>query len=342
MAIGSTAALVAGGVAAAGAIGGAVAGATDKTTVNKVNVGAASGLENAASAGIGSDYNSLRGMVDAGPGSSDITAGTTASRDLAAMLDSYSKSGGLPGANDITSANNLAGGLFQGQRQALQQNFMDQQTAARQNAAISGRGLNDPVLQNKLAQEQTRQQMLLDANQGSLSQQLAMALPGQRLDYSAQKANVLQGLASQAMSNRQALLNIGEGIQTNERNFRLATADRSSTQQGSVGGAISGGFAGLGSGLSAASSLLGGPLGGMLGGGGGGGGGGMGGGGGGGSPFSLGVNTNLMGSMNPFTPAASAMPMGGGGTSTFNLGSTGGGGQSSMAFFGRTTVGGRK
>lgn len=269
-----TALAIAGGAALAGGI----AGAMDKKTSSRLNVGDASAMENAASGGISSDYNTLRGYADAGPGASDIAAGTGATRDLASLLEQFSKTGGIPGAGDITSARSLAGGLMQGQRMSLQQNFMDQETAANRNAAISGRGLNDPVLRNKLMQEQTRQQMMLDANEGSLSQQLALQMPGQKLGYASQRANVLQGLASQAMSNRQALLSMGEGIQSNERNFRIATATKENIQHGGVGGAISGGLAGAGAGMSAVSGMGGLP--------------GMGGGGGAGAPgggFSLGA-----------------------------------------------------
>lgn len=311
-----TALAIAGGAALAGAIGGAM----DKKTSSRLNVGAASGLEDAASSGISSDYDTMRRYADAGPGAGDISAGTGASRDLAAMLDQYSKSGGIPGAADITSAQNLAGGLFQGQRMALQQNFMDQETESARNAAISGRGANDPVLRNKLAQEKTRQQMLLDANQGSLSQQLAMQMPGQKLGYASQRANVLQGLASQAMSNRQALLSIGEGIQSNERNFRIATATKENTQHGGVGGAISGGLAGLGAGMSAVSGMGGLP--------------GMGGGGaapgGGGGGFSLGAFEAAPAGGNIFGVGGGGMvnPFSGPGRSSFAIpqGSGGGGG----------------
>lgn len=320
--------------AGVGALAGAIGGASDKTSTSQLKVGASGALENAAATGVGTDYATLRGYTDAGPGQSDVAAGTTASRDLAAMLGDYSKTGGMPGAGDITAGGNLASGLFQGQRMSLKQNFMDQETQNAQNAAISGRGLNDPVLRNKLAQEQTRQQMQLDANQGSLSQQLAMALPGQRLNYSAQRADVLQGLASQAMSNRQALLGIGQGIQTNERNFRLATGVQTNTQQGSLAQGISGGLAGLGAGMSAAkgfTSMLGstggtGPT-------------------GGGGP-SLGAYPSAPAGGNIFGVGNGYGGGGGGGNpfaspsaSTFSLGGSGG---SDNGFFGRTTVGGRK
>jgi hypothetical protein len=267
------------GIAAAAApvVGGVINGLSDKSTTTRsgINMAPASAMENAASAGMMQDYSAMRGMVDAGPGASDVTAGTNSARDLASMLGQYQQSGGMPGAQDITQANTAAGGLFQGQRMALKQNFMDQETQNAQNAAVMGRGMNDPVLRNKLMQEQTRQQMQLDANQGSLSQQLAMAMPGQRLGYATQKTNVLQGLASQAMSNRQALLAMGEGMQTNERNFRLQSGERygEQTQKGSIGGAIAGGLAGLGAGLSAASGFQSGGSGG----------------GGGAQPFSLGA-----------------------------------------------------
>jgi hypothetical protein len=107
-----------------------------------------------------------------------------------------------------------------------------------------GRSLNDPILAAKLAQEQTRQGAMLEANQGSFAQQFALAQPDRRLGYANQRANILGGLATQAMSNRQALAAMGEGILQREREFRLATANRSGTNTNTSGGGVAGGIGG--------------------------------------------------------------------------------------------------
>ena len=258
-AIGAGAAAVGGGSALAGAAtlasagAGVIGGLSNKgsSSSSTLNLAPASALEQQAAGNIAGDYGQLRGLVDAGPGASDVTAGVGSQRDLAGMLQQYQQSGGLPSGTDVTQAQGLAGGLFQGRRNALTAGFEDQRQQASQNAAVMGRNLNDPVLRNKLAQEQTRQSLQLEAEQGSLANQLALQQPDRRLGYAQSRANVLGGLASQAMSNRQALLGIGEGIQTNERNFRLQSAGKTSsaTQEGSFAQGLAGGLAGLGAGL---------------------------------------------------------------------------------------------
>jgi hypothetical protein len=153
----------------------------------------------------------------------------------------------------------MAGSLFQAQRLGLQQSMQDQTVAANRQAALSGRSANDPVLRAKLAQEQMRQGSMLDAQQGAFGQQLAMALPGQRLQYAGQRANLAGGLATQAMQNRLTLASMGEGIMNMERDWRLKTARHFSTSEqstgGGIGGAISGGLAGFGTGAAIANGF---------------------------------------------------------------------------------------
>lgn len=269
--------------AAGGAILGGVAGyQKDVVTQNSssgVNLKPISGLEASANSGMGIDYNLLRQLVGAGPGQSDVSSSLGASRDLAAMLKAYSLEGGAdPTSGDISRAGSLADMLFKSQRVQMEQGFGDQLTQANRQAALMGRGVNDPILKAKLATEQTRQAAVLNAQQGGWATQYAMQQPLQRLGFATDRANVLGGLASQAMANRQALLSMGSNIQANERNWRLSTSDKwSNGEQASGGGlkgAITGGLAGMSTGMSA--------MGGM----GGFGGGAMGAGGGAPSPFS--------------------------------------------------------
>jgi hypothetical protein len=127
---------------------------------------------------------------------------------------------------------------------AQQQAFQDQLTAANRQAAISGRGMNDPILRARLGQEQTRQQGLLEAQQGAFGSQLALALPTQRAGFAEQRAN-------QALRNQAALFEAGQSALGQERQFRLASGTRFGTQTsgGGVGGAISGALGGAGAGL---------------------------------------------------------------------------------------------
>ena len=206
---------------------------------------------------IENQFGQLNDYINAGPGQSDIEASLGASRGLADMLQQYSQGGFLPSESDISTANTQAGNLFQAQRTALSQAFEDQTIEANRRAAIQGRAGNDPILAAKLAQEQTRQSAMLQSQQGSLAQQLAMAMPGQRLGFASDRANLMGGLASQAMANRQAILSLGSQLGGNERNFRFSTADRTNNQSsgGGFGGFMSGMLGGAGMGLSAASSF---------------------------------------------------------------------------------------
>jgi len=237
----------------------------------------------------------LEKMVQASGGTADVAAARGAGMDFAGMLKQYSEGGNLPTDADIASAGGFAQKLFAGQRTAMEQNFADQQTQANRIAAQMNRAGNDPILRAKLAQEQTRQAALLDANQGSWAMQHAMNQPGQRLAFAGQRADVLGGLASQALSNRQALVNMGRQLKLDRESFRLQTAKRYGSQEsgGGVGGAIQGALGGAGMGASVM---------GMMGGGGGGGGGG-----------SFSVPTANMGSffggLNPYGPGGGGLSM---------------------------------
>lgn len=194
----------------------------------------------------------LQGLVSQGPGAQDVTAGLESSRGLASMLEKLSQSGGLPGQEDIASAQGFANDIFAPQRQALDVTFKDEAERVAQLSAQLGRPVNDPILQAKLARSKGEQVGQLEAQKGAFSAEQARALPMQRLDFTNQLAGVRSGIASQAMSNRMALLSLGSQLKDSERNFRLQTATRRTSGQsgGGVSEAISGGLAGVGVGAS--------------------------------------------------------------------------------------------
>lgn len=243
---------------------GALAGSMSDTTTQRYQSGLVlapeSDWEKSLDGSVASNYNSLSSLVDSNTGNAqDSENGLQSQRDLAAMLKQYSQGGAIPNQTDINQSNELASALFGGQRTLMNQGFADQRTQANKSAALLGRSVDDPILQAKLAQEQTRQSSVLDANQGAYAAQYANQLPGQRLGYAQQNASVLQGIASQAMSNRQALLSLGSQLQSGERNFRLSTAERYSNGEtesgGGLKGAIQGGLAGAGTGAGLASGF---------------------------------------------------------------------------------------
>jgi hypothetical protein len=161
-----------------------------------------------------------------------------------------------PDAGDIQRGNSIADNMFRSQQLALNNMFQDQSVQANRQAALMGRSMNDPILAAKLAQEQTRQQGMLDAQKGAFGMNYAM---NNRMELLGQRANVLGGLASQALANRQNLAAMGEGIMNNERQFRLATATHYGTQEqssgGGLGGFLTGAIAGAGAGAKIAGGI---------------------------------------------------------------------------------------
>jgi hypothetical protein len=239
-----------------GALLGGIAGAIPKNTTQSqtVDAGQAGANEMAGQQGMMDMYRQLQGFAGAGPGQADVAAGYQGQKDLASMYQQYAQGGFLPGAEDSSRAQSFAAGQFAPQQAALNNNFADQTFAMNRSAAAMGQSANDPIAATKMRIEQTRQQGALDASKNAFGQQMAMQMPMQRLGFQEQASGIQAGLATQAMANRQALAAMGEGIMTNERNFRLATATRTQNQQsgGGFGGALTGAIAGAGMGMSGA------------------------------------------------------------------------------------------
>lgn len=244
----------------AGGVLGAIAGGqgSNQSSTTTRNLGPAGEAETRAGALSLQNLNELQAMLAQGPGAQDIQAGTDSQRSLATLLSQMQQTGGIPGQEDVNQANMFAGQVFQGQQNSLANAFNDQRVQASRAQARMGRGGFDPVLQNKLAQEQTRQQGQLAADQGSFAAQFAQSLPQQRLNYAQQHAGVMSGLASQAMANRQALFNMGQQLKTSDQNFRLGSASSttSSSQPGGLMGALTGGIAGASSMFTGANNLM--------------------------------------------------------------------------------------
>lgn len=206
------------------------------------------------------NYGGLAELLGLGPGAQDVTAGLDSQRGLAAMLQGFIQTGGAPGQQDFQQGNDLASMMFAGQRNQLQNNFQDQQVNSDRRAALMGRAGNDPILAAKLGQEQTRQMGQLDAEQRGFAGQYAMQLPQQRLQFASQFANVQGGLASQALQNKLQLLQTGQQLRNDDRNFRLGSASTtaSTSSGGGLGGFISGALGGAGAGASIGSMFGGG------------------------------------------------------------------------------------
>lgn len=239
-------------IALLGAGLGAAAGAFgDKKTTTK-DLGAASGLEKFSEGLSQKQLEELQGLVGAGAGAGDVTAGAQSQRDLGALLQQMQQAGGLPGQEDIRASQGFAGQIFDPQRVAMQQSFGQQQIQANQLAAQLGRSVDDPIIRAKLAQSQTQQQALLQSEQGSFAAQLALQQPDRRLGFAQQRAQVLGGLGEQAFNNRITLQQLGQNALSQQQSFRLGSAGTTESSGGGFGGALKGLIGGIGAGASAA------------------------------------------------------------------------------------------
>lgn len=264
----ATAAIV-GGAAAAGAVAGSMKDKSTQEQSSGVNLAPQTSLELQGQDWASQGYSGFAQMVNAGPGQEDYTNGVQAQRDLATTYQNYANGGFLPNAQDQSTSNNLAASLFGQQRVGLQQSMVQATQNANMSAAAMGRDTNDPILQAKLQTNYANQSAMLNAQQGAAASQFAMQMPGQRLQYQQAYASQMGGLATQAMSNRQALAAMGDGILQQERNWQYQSGTHwgNQTQEsgGGVKGAINGGLAGLGAGMSAVGGMGGGATGGPAG-----------------------------------------------------------------------------
>lgn len=192
-----------------------------------------------------------------------------ASRDLADMFRQYSESGALPTQADIDRSNIFAASTFAPQRVAQEQAFRDQILEANRQAALSGRNINDPVLRARLAQEQTRQNALLQAQQGAFATQFAQQQPKERLSYAEGRTNVLSQALQNRLGQQQNLFALGQnafgqalqsyGAQSSNQQF-IAQANFQNQANQITGGervsnVLSGVMAGAGAGLGTYSQI---------------------------------------------------------------------------------------
>jgi hypothetical protein len=250
--IGTAAAI---GLGLGGAALGGIAGAIPKKTTSSVDAGGASPDELKGLQLQNDQLTQLQSLTNAGPGQADVTRSLASQRGLAALLQQYAQSGGLPSSADISTTNSLAGNLFAARRTALNQEFQDQDIATQQLAARLNRTSDDPILRARLLTQRSRAIDSLNAEQQGFGTQLALGLADRRVGFAQGAAGVDAALAAQAQTNRAALLGIGSNIAQAERNFRLGTATRTGESGGGFGGAIGGALGGFGGGLGLASAF---------------------------------------------------------------------------------------
>lgn len=229
---------------------GAITGGQANKKELSINAGTAGALENQAGGISGDMLTQLQSLLGQGPGEDAVKQGVQGQQDFISQLQQALSSGGMPTQQDVTQSGQFAQQVFAPQQLAMQQQFQDQGTNAARQAAQLGRNVSDPILQAKLAQEQTRQSSMLNSQMGSFAAQQAQQLPFQRLNLGSQLMQAKSSLANQAFANRQALLQLGQAVQGQQQNFRVNTASRTETSGGGASGALAGGMAGLGMGIS--------------------------------------------------------------------------------------------
>lgn len=240
MAIGTGTAIAIGAGALLGGIAGSQKDVASGSSRSGMNLAPESELEKYGGKLTNDSLKSLEGMVNAGPGQEAIGQANSQYESLASMLQGFSQTGGMPGQQDWLNAQEFAKSQFAPQQAQINQSFEDEQVRAKQLAAQMGRTVNDPYLQAQLSKEKMRQQTMLGANQSAFIGQEARNNAMGRLGFTSQLADLRGSLASQAMSNRQALLSLGSGAQQQERNWRMGTADKWSNQTQESGGGMKG------------------------------------------------------------------------------------------------------
>ncbi len=229
-----------------------------------------SGLESAAYQQQLSGFADLQKLIGQGPGANEVGANTQFQNQYANQLQGLLSNIANPNqqANFATAQQ-----YFAPQQTALNQQFQQQGIESDRLAARLGRAGNDPILRNKLAQEQTRQQTMLNSQIGSFGQQLPQFQAEQIMGVGNALSNLRGGLATQAMNNRSTLLGMGQQLGAAERQYRLQTAERTGSQSTQTSGSQGGGVGQMLAGALGGGAQFGGAISGLLGSMGGGGGG---------------------------------------------------------------------
>ena len=183
----------------------------------------------------------------------DFGRANQASQSYGNMLQDYQKSGGIPTSADLSQGRSFAEQMTAPQQAQIDLSMRQSTEAMQQQAGLSGRGPNDFAFNTKLAGQRSDLMSQLGAQQSAMGSQYAQQISQNRLGYAGQFADLQQGLASQAMQNRMAIMGLGSQIQNAGRSFRTNTASRTNSTPGQAGTMLStltGAFAGAQGGMS--------------------------------------------------------------------------------------------
>lgn len=230
---------------AAPALLGAIAGAQGsggKSRTDSVNVGPESELERIARLQQTQGFGQLDRIQR-----EDFSRANQASQSYGDLLKQYQQTGGMPSQADLAQGRSFAEQALAPQQAQINLAMRQATEASQRQAGLSGRGPNDFALNIRLAGQRADLMTQLGAQQSALGLQQAQQISQNRLGYAGQYADLQQGLATQAMQNRMAIMSLGSNIQSAGQNFRANTATRTTSQPGSPGGlmgALTGAFTG--------------------------------------------------------------------------------------------------
>lgn len=237
---------------AGGALLGAVAGAQGtqgQSQTSQINVGAESELERLARLQQEQGFGDLNRIQR-----EDFGRANQASQSYGNLLQQYQKSGGAPTSADLSQGRSFAEQALAPQQAQIDLSMRQSTEAMREQAGLSGRGPNDFAFNTRLAGQRSDLMSQLGAQQSAMGLQFANQFSQNRLGYAEQFAGLQQGLASQAMQNRMAIMGLGAQVQQAGQNFRANTASRTTSTPDRPGG-LMGGLTGAFTGAQAAMGL---------------------------------------------------------------------------------------
>lgn len=214
-----------------------------------------SGLEEAGYNQQVSGFNDLIKLLQGGPGQAEVTADREFQNYYGNELQNRLMRMANPNAATRSEDAAYARQAFAPQYEQLSQQFKDQSVESNRLAARLGRAGNDPVLRNKMLQEQSRQTRMLDAQVGQYALQRPQQQFQEMADMGGYLAQVRSGLATQAMNNRMTLMNLGQQLANSERNYRLQAAGHSGTKESDTSTYSGGGFKGAMTGAMSGASM---------------------------------------------------------------------------------------
>lgn len=226
-----------------GALLGGLAGSKGERATRTIQLGAETDFEKEGGRAALDQLTQLQALIGSqSEAQGDVDQARQMQQDFIKRLQGLASSGGLPLAQDLQFGDMAVSGQRVQMNQALEQERIQQQRMAGQ----MGRSGADPIMAAKLAQ--LRQQG--EERLGALSMQYALGNIDRTLGFQRDATSLQSGLASQALQNRQMLLNSGSQLWGQGANFRTGNASTTVQSGGGIQGAISGAFGGMSAGMS--------------------------------------------------------------------------------------------